>query len=133
MDAAQSWSLSMQPPSLEPWIVDRLRAERAFSRKLLRSAKKRPELRTSSPFEDKVTNTDESLEFALNLACDGNPRQVFSEMGYDYDAVSFGRPVQRLSLRTQLLDALLERYPASPTEEEDSQTAARQPTRVPAN
>lgn len=107
----------MNIPELPWWVVDRLTAERDAATELLESLDADPDLRVADKFAEEVEYTDESLEFALNLAADGDARGLFAEIGLDYSGFSFGTPAQRLALRVQMLDALLVLQPKGDTKD----------------
>lgn len=92
---------------LEPFIRERLTNERQFAARLLNNADRDARLRVSPLFAAEVADTEESIDFAINYACDGEPAGRLRMLGFDYSLSRFGSPVQKLATRVQFLDAIL--------------------------
>src|SRR6266566_1678037 len=104
-------------PKIEPWMLQRLADEREFMKTLTRRATADVSFKRSDEFAQHVANTDETVAFALNWVADGSPEHYFDNLGYEWNSLFRGSPIQKLALRTQLLDVLLNDYTSEPATE----------------
>ncbi len=95
-------------------MLARLADEREFMRMLLNRSRNEPEFRTSADFDDHIANLEETFFFPLDWIADGNPEEFCDRLGLDYEALSVGKPAQKLALRIQMLDSLLDGYRVNP-------------------
>lgn len=95
---------------IETWMLQRLADEREFMKTLTRRATADARFKKSDEFAQHVANTDETVAFALNWVADGCPEPYFDNLGYEWNSLFRGSPIQKLALRTQLLDILLNGY-----------------------
>ncbi len=95
---------------IENWMLQRLADEREFIKKLTRRATVDVSFNKSDEFAQHVANTDETVAFALNWVADGRPEAYFDNLGYEWSSLFQGSPIQKLALRTQVLDVLLNEF-----------------------
>lgn len=104
----------MEAVELDKAMLIRLSHELAHLKKLKDRADIDPAYRRSDEYQHEIANTDETIDFPLHWITDGDPRQLCSELGFDYDSLFAGPAAQRTVLRLQMLDTLLKEHHVNP-------------------
>jgi hypothetical protein len=107
----------MSNGGLDPIMLERLDDHRRYARALLAEARNNPRLKTSARFATDVANDDELIEFVLNWLADGRPEEFYRSRGYEWRLLFDGSALQRLALRIQLMDDLLQGFRSMETPE----------------
>jgi len=105
----------MSNDGLDPLMLERLVDHRRYARALVDEARNNSRLKTSASFASDVENDDELIEFVLNWLAEGNPEEFYRSRGYEWRLLFDGSALQRLALRIQLMDDLLDGFNSTET------------------
>lgn len=115
LDIVREFLSRMASDVLDPMMLERLTDHRKYARMLLNEARSNPKLKTSATFVTDVENDDELIAFVLNWLADGKPEKFYRDRGYEWRMLFDGSAVQRLALRIQMMDDLLQGFRSTET------------------